>query len=84
MRQLGYRDDFIHDFLDVEGLPREPTTISAVRRIAEATGATVAEVLALLGVHDINSRRTPVPDGDDQVSAGKVTSANGQADTRSS
>ncbi len=39
------------------GFPREPSTVSAVRRIADATGATGAEVLALLGVEDINSRR---------------------------
>lgn len=86
MRQRGLRDDVIHDFLEAEGLPREPTTISAVRRIAEATGATVAEVLALLGVEDINARRTlrPVPDGHDHVAADQVTSATGQADTRSS
>ena len=84
MRQRGLRDDVIHDFLDAEGLPHEPTTISAVRRIAEATGATVAEVLALLGVEDINSRRTlrPVPDGEDHVSADQATSATRQADTR--
>jgi hypothetical protein len=57
MRQLGHGDSSIHEFLDAEGFPREPSTVSAVRRIAEATGATVAEVLALLGVEDINSRR---------------------------
>lgn len=75
MRQLGHSDDAIHDFLDAEGLPREPTTVSAVKRIAEATGATVAEVLALLGVEDINSRRTlhPVPNGEDGTSAGQAT-----------
>jgi transcriptional regulator with XRE-family HTH domain len=80
MRERGHRDDVIQDFIDAEGLPREPTTISAVRRIAEATGATVAEVLALLGVEDINSRRTlrSVPAGEDDAS---VTSATGQADT---
>jgi hypothetical protein len=61
MRQRGHGDDAIHDFLAGEGLPREPTTVTAVRRIADATGATVAEVLALLGVEDINSRRTPPP-----------------------
>jgi hypothetical protein len=82
MRQRGHGDEVIHAFLDAEGLPREPTTISAVRRIAEATGATVAEVLALLGVEDINSRRTlrSVPDGEDNVSADQVTSATEQAD----
>jgi len=57
MRQQGYSDSAIHDFLDSEGLPREPTTVSAVGRIADATGATAAEVLALLGVDDISARR---------------------------
>jgi hypothetical protein len=57
MLQRGHSDENIQDFLEAEGLPREPTTVSAVRRIAEATGATAAEVLALLGVEDINSRR---------------------------
>jgi hypothetical protein len=57
MLQRGHSDEDIQDFLEAEGLPREPTTVSAVRRIAEATGATAAEVLALLGVEDINSRR---------------------------
>jgi len=61
MRQRGASDDVIYDFLDAEGLPREPTAVSSVRRIADATGATVAEVLALLGVEDINSRRGPRP-----------------------
>ena len=59
MRQRGHSDDVIHDFLDAEGLPREPTTVSAVRRIADVTGATATEVLALLGVEDISSRRVP-------------------------
>lgn len=57
MRQRGHSENSIHEFLDAEGFPQEPTSVSAVRRIAEATGATVAEVLALLGVEDINSRR---------------------------
>jgi hypothetical protein len=57
MRQRGHSEDAIHDFLAAEGLPREPTTISAVSRIAEDTGATVAEVLALLGVEDMISRQ---------------------------
>lgn len=57
MRQRGHSDSSIHEFLDAEGFPREPSTVSAVRRIAEATGATPAEVLALLGVEDISSRR---------------------------
>jgi hypothetical protein len=61
MRQQGHSDDVIHDFLAAEGLPREPTTVSAVTRIADATGATVAEVLALLGVEDISSRLPPRP-----------------------
>ena len=57
MKQRGHSDGSIHEFLDAEGFPREPDTVSAVRRIAEATGATAAEVLALLGVEDIISRR---------------------------
>ena len=71
MRQRGYSDDIIHQFLDAEGLPREPTTVSAVGRIANATGATAAEVLALLGVEDINSRRIPrsVVDGENRTEA---------------
>ena len=59
MRQRGYSEDVIHAFLAAEGLPREPTTVSAVKRIADATGATVAEVLALLGVEDMSARRAP-------------------------
>jgi hypothetical protein len=67
MTQRGYSDNSIFEFLDAEGFPREPSTISAVKRIAEATGAMGAEVLALLGVEDISSRRilrpiSPVPD----------------------
>ena len=61
MRQRGHSDSSIHEFLDAEEFPREPSTISAVRRIAQATGATAAEVLALLGVEDINSRRILKP-----------------------
>lgn len=61
MRQLGFGEDAIHEFIAAEGLPREPTTISSVRRIAEATGASLAEILALLGVEDINTRRTVMP-----------------------
>jgi hypothetical protein len=57
MWQRGHSDSSIYEFLDAEGFPREPSTIAAVRRIAEATGATGAEVLALLGVDDVNSRR---------------------------
>ena len=61
MRQRGASDDLIHEFLAAEGLPREPTTVSAVARIADATGATVAEILALLGVEDITTRRDLKP-----------------------
>jgi hypothetical protein len=63
MRQRGHTEDAVHEFLASEGLPREPTTISAVKRIADATGASAAEVLALLGVEDINAHRAlrPVP-----------------------
>jgi hypothetical protein len=61
MRQLGFGEDAIHEFIAAEGLPREPTTVSSVRRIAEATGASLAEILALLGVEDINARRTVMP-----------------------
>ena len=57
MRQLGHSENAIHAFIAAEGLPREPTTVLAVQRIAEATGASVPEVLALLGV-DAN---VPVP-----------------------
>jgi hypothetical protein len=69
MRQRGHNDDVIHDFMEAEGLPREPTALAAVKRIAEATGATAAEVLALLGVDDTNSRRIPWPvmNGDDRT-----------------
>jgi len=66
MSQRGYPDAAIHDFLAAEGLPREPTTISAVRRIADATEATVAEVLALLGVEDMISRRSRRPVAEDE------------------
>jgi hypothetical protein len=71
MKQRGYGDEVIHQFLDAEGLPREPSTVSAVGRIANATGATAAEVLALLGIEDISSRRTPGPlgGGDDRAKA---------------
>ena len=61
MRERGCTEDAIHQFLDDEGFPREPDTVPAVRRIAEATGATLAEVLALLGVDDISSRRIRRP-----------------------
>jgi hypothetical protein len=86
MSQRGHSDDVIHDFLDAEGLPREPTTISAVRRIAEATEATVAEVLALLGVEDINSRRVlrAVPDVQSTAPAGQATSESMEAERRPS
>jgi hypothetical protein len=70
MKQRGFGDEVIHQFLDAEGLPREPSTVSAVGRIANATGATAAEVLALLGIEDISSRRSPVAPGDgDQAKA---------------
>jgi hypothetical protein len=59
MRQLGHSDDVIHEFIAAEGLPREPTTVSAVQRIADATGASIAEILALLGVEDIDAQRRP-------------------------
>jgi hypothetical protein len=65
MRQGGHSEAVIHDFLAAEGLPREPTTISAVTRIADATGGSVAEVLALLGVEDMISRQTRRPLADD-------------------
>ena len=73
MKQRGYGDDVIHQFLDAEGLPLEPSTVSAVGRIASVTGATVAEVLALLGVEDISSRRTPPPlvDAEDRAEAAR-------------
>jgi hypothetical protein len=61
MRQLGYGEAAVHEFIAAEGLPREPTTVASVRRIAEATGASLAEILALLGVEDINARRVPRP-----------------------
>jgi hypothetical protein len=59
MRQRGHSDDASHEFIAAEGLPREPTTVSAVQRIADATGASIAEILALLGVEDINTQRRP-------------------------
>jgi hypothetical protein len=65
MRQLGHSDDVIHDFIAAEGLPREPTTVSAVQRIADATGASIAEILALLGVENIDAQRRPRRVGDD-------------------
>jgi hypothetical protein len=76
MRQRGHSEDAIHEFLAAEGLPREPTTVTAVRRIAEATGATVAEVLALLGVEDIGARRNLQPvtgDGHSHVAGDGTT-----------
>ncbi len=86
MSQRGYSDEVIHDFLDAEGLPREPTTISAVRRIAEATEATVAEILALVGVEDINSRRIlrAVPDAENATSPEPTTTNSQQAGRRPS
>lgn len=71
MRELGYGEEAIHELIAAVGLPREPTTISSVRRIAEATGASLAEVLALLGVEDINARRPTRPAaGTENVQAG--------------
>lgn len=69
MRQLGHDEEAIHEFIAAEGLPREPTTVSSVRRIAEVTGVSVAEILALLGIEDIN-RRMPPPGGDGSSEAG--------------
>lgn len=66
MRQLGHEEEAIHDFIAAEGLPREPTTISSVQRLAQATGASLAEILALLGVEDINARRPVMPAGDSE------------------
>jgi hypothetical protein len=79
MRQCGHSEDVIHAFLAAEGLPREPTTVSAVRRIADATGATVAEVLALLGVEDMISRQNRRPVAADEnlaeeLAAGEIRS----------
>jgi hypothetical protein len=68
MRQRGHTDEVIHDFLAAEGLPQEPTTVSAVGRIADATGASLTEVLALLGVEDMSSRRIPPPAAQDEGS----------------
>lgn len=56
MRERDHDDDVIFNFLAAEGLPCEPTSVSSVKRIAGATGATTTEVLALLGVEDITSR----------------------------
>jgi hypothetical protein len=68
MRQLGYGDDAIHEFIAAEGLPREPTAVSSVRRIADVTGASIAEVLALLGVQDMKARRPLRPADDNRGS----------------
>jgi hypothetical protein len=69
MRQRGHSDDVIHDFLDAEGLPREPTTVSAVKRIAGATGATATEVLALLGIEDMTPQRESTLRSDSNLKA---------------
>lgn len=61
MRERGSDVDAIFAFIDEEGLPREPTSLPSVKRIADATGATVTEVLALLGVEDMISRRNSRP-----------------------
>ena len=76
MRQLGYGEEAIHDFIAAEGLPREPTTISSVQRLAQATGASLAEILALLGVEDINARRPVMPtdDGENAQAGGGARS----------
>jgi hypothetical protein len=58
MRERGSDDEDIYNFLDSEDLPREPTSVSSVKRIAEVTGATFYEVLALLGVEDFSARRS--------------------------
>jgi len=66
MRQRGHSDRAIYDFLNREGFPREPATVSAVKRIAESTGATVSEVLALLGIETLPQARSwPSPDDHD-------------------
>ena len=80
MRQLGHQDDVIHQFIAAEGLPREPTTLSAVQRIVEATGASLAEVLALLGVDDIAARRQPVPGDDDSTDDDNGAKAEAEAE----
>lgn len=59
MRQLGHGEEAIQEFISSEGLPREPTTVTSVQRIAQATGASIEEILALLGVEDIGPRRQP-------------------------
>jgi hypothetical protein len=86
MRQRGHSDDVIHDFLDAEGLPREPTMVSAVKRIADATGATAAEVLALLGVEDMTAHRDSglraVADDQDEVEQAEAALGARRADTR--
>lgn len=70
MTARGSTDDAIHQFLEDEGFPSEPSTLAAVRRVADATGAPLAEVLALLGVDDISSRRMLRP-----ITETKATSA---------
>ncbi len=85
MRELGRADDDIHQFLADEGLPREPTTLSAVQRIVAVTGASVAEVLALLGIDDMAGRRTPrlsasdIDNNDSQGGGSAATLAAGAA-----
>ncbi|MGO8956292.1 MAG: hypothetical protein ACLQFR_02790 [Streptosporangiaceae bacterium] len=76
MRQRGAEDDAIHEFIAAEGLPKEPTTLSAVQRIVEVTGASLAEVLALLGVDDMSAHRAPSladDTSDDKVDNGTQT-----------
>jgi hypothetical protein len=64
MSARGADDAAIFKFLDEEGFPRQPETLSAVRKISDATGAPVPEVLALLGVDDMASRRMSRPIGE--------------------
>ncbi len=78
MLQCGHPDNEIHTFIGEVGLPREPTTLSAVQRIVDATGASLAEVLALLGVDDISARRAPRLGADNSgVSESNSTEAGG-------
>lgn len=75
MRQLGHEDDEIHEFIAAEGLPLEPTTLSAVQRLAQVTGASLAEVLALLGMEDVNARQPPPLTGDKEKKTADVTAS---------
>jgi hypothetical protein len=89
MRERGRDDDAIHQFIAEEGLPREPTTLSAVQRIVAVTGASIAEVLALLGIDDMTARRRPRlsagdSNGDILVGSDVVTFASGSTAAGSS